>query len=295
MGKNRILVVEDDPDIGKLLQTFFDSKGFEVSVATRGEEALSLTRHSLPQLIVLDIMLPDMDGYEICRKLRSSSRTGHIPILFLTQRDERRDRIAGLELGADDYITKPFDIEELGLRVKNAIARAEQDNLTDPRTGLPTSRQIESRLREILPKKGWAIINCRLEGFTAYCTVYGDASGDDFLRFASDLILETVDELGNPEDFIGHPGGDSFIILTEESRTAPLEARLKTRFKQSIPGRYSYLDQQRGYILIRSAAGAESRAPLAQLSVTVVHSSSHEFSDIRQITEFIALAGRTNT
>jgi CheY-like chemotaxis protein len=288
----KILVIDDEAKIVEICSDYLRAAGFDVITAGDGLQGLALVRSRKPDLIVLDLMLPGMDGLDLCRTLRKES---NIPVIMLTARIEENDKLVGLELGADDYITKPFDIEELGLRVKNAIARAEQDNLTDPRTGLPTSRQIESRLREILPKKGWAIINCRLEGFTAYCTVYGDASGDDFLRFASDLILETVDELGNPEDFIGHPGGDSFIILTEESRTAPLEARLKTRFKQSIPGRYSYLDQQRGYILIRSAAGAESRAPLAQLSVTVVHSSSHEFSDIRQITEFIALAGRTNT
>src|SRR6185503_1536552 len=103
-------------------------------------EALALTRKSIPHLIVLDIMLPDMDGYAVCRELRTTTRTSHIPIIFLTQKDERADRIAGLELGADDYITKPFDIEELKLRVQNAINRAERESLTDPRSGLPSGR-----------------------------------------------------------------------------------------------------------------------------------------------------------
>jgi PleD family two-component response regulator len=295
MGKSRILVVEDDPDIGNVLQTFFESQGFEVFLATRGQEALSHTRHSLPQLIVLDIMLPDMDGYEICRRLRSSARTGHIPILFLTQRDERRDRIAGLELGADDYITKPFDIEELRLRVQNAMTRAEQENLTDPLTGLPASRQIESRLEEILPKKGWSMLNCRLMNFDAYRTAYGDSSGDDVLRFAADLILQTVDESGGPDDFIGYPGGDNFVLLTEESRAAQLEAQLKNRFAQALPAKYSYVDQQRGYILVRNASGVETRVPLIRLAVAGIHSSQHNFTDVRQLTELAAFAGRTDS
>ncbi len=293
MGKRRILVVEDDPDIGNMLQTYFESQGFEISVAVRGQEALSLTRHTLPHLIVLDIMLPDMDGYEVCRQLRSSSRTGHIPILFLTQRDERRDRIAGLELGADDYITKPFDIEELRLRVVNAMSRAEQESLTDPCTGLPTSRQIQTRLEEILPRKGWSMLNCRLMNFDSYRSAFGDIASDDFLRFASDLILQTVDELGAPDDFIGYSGGDSFIIVTEEARAGSLEAQLKSRFKQSIPGKYSYVDQQRGYLTVRNATGAEIRMPLVSLAVATVHSSQHNFKDIRQITELAASAGQT--
>ena len=294
MGKSRILVVEDDPDIGNMLRTYFENQGFEVSLAARGSDALSLTRHSLPQLIVLDIMLPDMDGYEVCRQLRSSSRTGHIPILFLTQRDERRDRIAGLELGADDYITKPFDIEELRLRVQNAMARAERESLTDPRTGLPASSRIEARLQEILRRKGWSMLNCRLMEFDSYRAAYGDAAGDEFLRFAADQIVKIVDELGTPDDFIGHPGGDSFILVTEESRAAALETRLKDQFKRCIPGKYSYVDQQRGYIVVRDGTGAEVRAGLVNLAVTVVHSSTHNFTDVRQIAELSALAGRVN-
>jgi PleD family two-component response regulator len=295
MGNSRILVVEDDPDIAKILRTYFENQGFDISVAARGQEALSLTRHSLPQLIVLDIMLPDMDGYEVCRQLRSSSRTGHIPILFLTQRDERRDRIAGLELGADDYITKPFDIEELRLRVQNAMARSERESLTDPLTGLPASGQIEVRLQEILPRKGWSMLNCRLMDFDAYRTAYGDDSSDDFLRFAADLILQTVDDLGSPEDFIGYAGGDTFVVLTGEAGAAALTAQLKNRFQKAVPGKYTYLDQQRGYVLVRDTGGAETRAPLISLAVTAIHASEHNFTDVRQIAELAALAGRTGS
>ena len=102
-----------------------------------------MCRRSLPNVIVLDIQLPDIDGYQVCRQLRGNLRTSHIPILFLTQRDERSDKIAGLQLGADDYITKPFDIEELKLRIQNAIGRAQWENLTSPTTGLPSGKIIE--------------------------------------------------------------------------------------------------------------------------------------------------------
>ena len=150
MGKGRILVVEDDFDISNMLRIYFTGQGYDVQVAPRGGDALTLTRRQLPQLIVLDIMLPDMNGYEVCRELRSATRTSHIPVIFLTQKDERSDKIAGLELGADDYITKPFDIEELKLRVKNQIDRAERDNYTDPNSGLPSSSLIEEKLRELM-------------------------------------------------------------------------------------------------------------------------------------------------
>ncbi len=121
MNKGHILVVEDDFDIANILNIYFDGQGYAVDVAATGAEALAKVKEERPHLIMLDIMLPDMDGYTICQDLRSSPRTSHIPIIFLTQKDERSDRISGLEMGADDYITKPFDIEELKLRVQNAL------------------------------------------------------------------------------------------------------------------------------------------------------------------------------
>ena len=133
MGKARLLVTEDDTDISFMLKVYFTGLGYDVDTALRGSEALEKTRHALPHLVILDIMLPDIDGYEVCRRLRTNMRTSHIPVIFLTQKDERSDRLQGLELGADDYITKPFDIEELKLRVQGAIRRSERESLTDPR------------------------------------------------------------------------------------------------------------------------------------------------------------------
>ena len=142
MTKGRILVVEDDIDISNMLRIYFSGQGYEVQVAPRGGDALTMTRKQLPNLIVLDIMLPDMNGYDVCRELRTTTRTSHIPIIFLTQKDERSDKIQGLELGADDYITKPFDIEELKLRVQNAIAAANRQTQIDSKSNLPTGRLI---------------------------------------------------------------------------------------------------------------------------------------------------------
>jgi DNA-binding response OmpR family regulator len=145
MDKARILIVEDDYDIANMLRIYFSSLDYETDIAPRGSDALDKTRHNLPHLIVLDIMLPDLDGYEVCRLLRTNTRTSHIPVIFLTQKDERSDKLQGLELGADDYVTKPFDIDELRLRVQNAILRSQRESLTDPRTNLPSGRLLEDR------------------------------------------------------------------------------------------------------------------------------------------------------
>src|SRR5919197_3798612 len=227
MGKARLLVVEDDIDIGNMLKIYFSGMDFDVDVAVRGSDALEKTRHVLRRLIVLDIMLPDIDGYGVCRNLRTNMRTSHIPVIFLTQKDERSDKLQGLELGADDYITKPFDIEELKLRVQGAIRRSERESLTDPRSGLPAGRLIEEQLRRIIRQKGWALLDARVNNFEPFKDVYGFVAGDDVIRFTTKLISEVVDEVGKGSDFIGHAGGDNFIIITTEEKAEPIKARLK--------------------------------------------------------------------
>ena len=295
MSKGRILVVEDDFDISNMLRIYFTGQGFEVSVAPRGNDALAMTRQSLPHLIVLDIMLPDMDGYAVCKQLRTTTRTSHIPIIFLTQKDERSDKIAGLELGADDYITKPFDIEELKLRVTNAIARQERESQTDPRTGLPSGRLIEDHLRRIIRTQGWALLDCRLMHFERFKDVYGFIAGDEVLRFTSLLVGEVVDEAGTANDFIGHPGGDNFVVITTAEAAPRMRDRLKARFNTEVATHYSFTDRERGYILAKGQEGNEVQVPLMAMSIGLVSSETHQFSDIREITEMAAEARRQDS
>jgi len=292
MGKARLLVVEDDIDIGNMLKIYFSGMDFDVDVAVRGSDALEKTKQVLPNLIVLDIMLPDIDGYEVCRNLRTNMRTSHIPVIFLTQKDERSDKLQGLELGADDYITKPFDIEELKLRVQGAIKRSERESLTDPRSGLPAGRLIENQLRTIIREKGWALLDAGINNFESFKNVYGFVTGDDVLRFSAMLIGEVVDEVGNLSDFIGHAGGDNFIVITTEEKAEAIKARLKERFDKEVQTHYNFMDRQQGFIQSPSADGATVKVPFMNMLIGVVSPSQHSFADIREITELSAEARR---
>lgn len=292
MGKSRLLVVEDDLDIGNMLKIYFGGLDFDVDIALRGAEALEKTRQVLPHLIVLDIMLPDIDGYEVCRNLRTNMRTSHIPVIFLTQKDERSDKLQGLELGADDYITKPFDIEELKLRVQGAIRRAERESLTDPRSGLPAGRLIEEQLRRIIREKDWVLIDARINHFEPFKDVYGFVAGDDVLRFTAMLIGEVVDELGTPSDFIGHAGGDNFIVITKIEKAAAIKERLKSRFDEEVLTHYNFMDRQQGFMQASAADGTALKVPFMNLSMGVVSPNEHTFADIREITELAAEARR---
>jgi len=294
MGKARILVVEDDYDISNMLRIYFTGQGYDVDVALAGPEALEKTRQGLPHLIVLDIMLPGIDGYEVCRTLRTQTRTSHIPIIFLTQKDERSDKLQGLELGADDYITKPFDIEELKLRVQNAIARAERESLTDPRSGLPSGRLIEDQLRRVIRRQDWEFLDIQLKNYEPFKEVYGFVAGDDVLRFTAMLMGEVVDELGTPNDFIGHSGGANFVIITTDEAGPTIRKKIKDRFAEEVLTHYNFIDRDQGYMNANDKDGQTKRIPLMSISIGTVSPSNYQFADIREITELASEARRMN-
>lgn len=295
MGKARLLVVEDDPDISNMLKIYFGGLDYDVDVALRGNDALEKTRQVLPHLIILDIMLPDIDGYEVCRNLRTSTRTSHIPVIFLTQKDERSDKLQGLELGADDYITKPFDIEELKLRVKGAIRRSERESLTDPRSGLPAGRLIEEQLRRIIREEDWALMDLRINNFASFNDVYGFVAGDDVLRFSAMLLGEVVDEFGTPNDFIGHAGGDNFIIISTDEAAKKTIKVIKERFDEEVQTHYNFMDREQGFVQTPNADGEMIQSPLMTMTSGVVSPKEHRFADIREITEMAAEARRNDT
>ncbi len=267
MSLHTLLVVEDDPDTANLLQLYFSGHNYTVQVTPQGAAALSLARKQAPDLVLLDIILPDMDGFTVCKELRQSPRTSHIPIIFLTEKSARSDRVTGLGVGAQDYITKPFDMEELRLRVQNLIARAERENLLDPRTSLPTGRLIDEQLRRASNQPGWQVVECRIEAFRPFVDLNGFAAGDDVLKFTSRLLLEVVEQSGTSEDFIGHPANDTFLILTPTDASA-LAAKLRERFNSEVQAHYSFTDREQGHILIRDSEGKQIQAPLMTLNVT---------------------------
>jgi PleD family two-component response regulator len=285
MSKGSILVVEDDFDISNMLRIYFSGQGYNVEVAPKGQEALDATRKHLPNLIVLDINLPDMSGYDVCKVLRTTTRTSHIPIIFLTQKDERSDKIIGLELGADDYVTKPFDIEELKLRVQNAIQAAKKIQLIDSVSNLPTGSLIEDHLRDLMRgKQDWTYIDIKIANFEPFSEVYGWQAGDQVIRAVSLMLAEVIDQSGTNDDFLGHPGRDNFVVITHSQQTDPLIATLQERFEREIPQHYSFIDRERGYMLMD---GNEQR-DLMSLAVGSVSTQTHQFSDIREITELAA-------
>ena len=212
-----ILVVEDERDTSDMLAAYFESQGFQVMQAAWGQDALHMAAQTVPDLILLDIRLPDMDGYEVCRQMRQQRRTQDTPIIFLTERRERMDKLQGLELGAVDYITKPFDIQELRLRVRNALRRANFETLTDPVTSLPSEPLVRDRLNAMLKKHDWAVLSVDIKGAEGFGDAYGFVARDDALRAVALLTNHSVNEgQADPDkSFVGQLSDNSFIIIVE--------------------------------------------------------------------------------
>ena len=243
-AKPKILIVEDDLDIAEMLNAYFRVQGYEVFTVNWGEDGVRSCQTVHPDLVILDIRLPDIDGYEVARRLRSDRRTADIPIIFLTEKRDRSDRLQGLELGADDYITKPFDVQELRLRVRNALKRVSQGSLTNPVTGLPEGALVDEKLSEVLGKEGVALLFISIDNMVSFREAYGFVASDDVLRAISLMIVNTMREVSRPEDFLGHVSGTDFVLVLPPSNLSALNEKLRVRLEQSVEYFYPIKDRE---------------------------------------------------
>ncbi len=242
---SQILIIEDDVDLAEMLNAYFRVQGYEILTATWGEDGVRVAQEIVPDVILLDIRLPDIDGYEVCRRIRATRRTREIPIIFLTERRERSDKLAGLELGAVDYITKPFDIQELRLRVRNTLRRSAQSPMTNPITGLSERAAVDERLKGLLSQDGWALLIVSLGGLDEFREQYGFVAADDVLRAVSLMLSNTVEEAGNKEDLIGHLDPTSFVIMIQPDQARNLQTAIMKRLQPSVQYFYPLRDRER--------------------------------------------------
>ncbi len=242
--KSKILIIEDDPDVAEMLNAYFCVQGFEVLISNWGEEGVSSAVINHPDLVILDIRLPDIDGYEVAKRLRADRRSINIPIIFLTEKRDRADRLQGLEIGADDYITKPFDIQELRLRVRNSIQRAGLNSLTNPITGLPEGDVVLEQIRDALKLNNWAILLISLENVDNFQEQYGFVASDDVIRAVSLMINNIMSEFIARDCFFGHFSSNEFIVITNMEKCLSLADRIKLRLNQALEYFYPIKDRE---------------------------------------------------
>lgn len=284
-----ILIADDDPVVRLLLEMTLEEHDFTVSSVANGDQLVRMAQERIPDLILVDVMMPVLDGYEAIRQLRNDTRTAHIPMLILTARSTPNDVVTGFETGADDYISKPFDERELVARLKSHLRRAAQRPVRNPLTGLPgttlLSEELKYRLRHGQP---FAFLYVDLDHFKAFNDTYGPARGDTVLKLLAELMIETVEAEGDGADFIGHIGGDDFVIISVPERVDRLCQRLLAAFDARIPDLYDAEDLERGYLQGVDRQGVPRRFPIISLSIGVVTSEFRSFSDYEEVSRVAA-------
>lgn len=274
MAKDKILFVEDDPEQANVLRLYFESQGYEVMHAGWGRDGVEMARQNPPDLIVLDILLPDVDGYEVCRQIRRNWRTSQTPVIFLTDLRQRGERLAGLKLGAIDFLTKPYDVQELRLRVRNALNRAKFESLVNPVTGLPGEKLIDSRLKELIQDEDWAIVLISILGLEEFKERFGFVSANEVLRATSLVLTKAVLDLGGPDSFVGDPGrGDFIVIITPES-VPKLQEQVIDELKRNIACLYPVADRE------DVAAGA---IPVISVAIGAVIDREVTFGEVSEV------------
>ena len=287
-----ILVVEDERLIAGLLKETLEIEGYRVTTILNGEDAVQFALRETPHLIILDIMLPGIDGYEVIRRLRSHPKSMHIPIIVLSALGEPEDKMRAYEGDADGYITKPYDTDELLARVRRQLRRTQQ-NCLSPLTGLPGGLQVVKAINYKLGKmEPWSILYLDLDNFKAFNDVYGFLTGNDMILLVGQICQRAVYECGNADDFVGHVGGDDFIILTTPDHASNLCMQITTRYKEESVSLYRPEDLRRGSISGVDRKGRPYQFPLVSLSIGVVNNQIRRYHSIQEVSYLAAEAKR---
>ncbi len=291
-----ILVVDDDPDIARFVEVNLRSAGYDVSVASDGEEALEKAGLLRPDLVLLDVMMPRIDGFEVAHRLRRNPQTATTSIIMLTAKALATDKVLGLTAGADDYIIKPFDPIELLARVKGTLRRAKEMRNLSPLTGLPGNiriqEEIERMVHEDLP---FAVVYADLDNFKAYNDQKGFVQGDRLIQATARVIQDAVMEFAT-DGFVGHVGGDDFVAVLKPDIAEGVAKRIVEAFDAQIHGFYEPEEVAQGFVEVEDRKGERQRLPLAGISVgiatTDVRSFAHYGEAVSMATEMKQFAKR---
>ncbi len=277
-GGESLLVVDDDPFIARLLEIELRAAGYDVRVASDGSQALLTAQERCPDLVLADVMMPNMDGFELTRRLRQDPRTATVSIIMLTARGLSADKLEGFAIGADDYIVKPFDTPELLARIRGVLRRSRDMRAQSPLTGLPGNVRIEEEIdARVDQHRTFAILYADLDHFKAFNDHYGFMRGDQVIQFAADLIEEVARELTGGEAFVGHVGGDDFVVVVDPGQAAVVAQAIVERFDGAAPGLYDDDDRDRGYVEVTNRRGELQRFPMLTVSIGIATTDHRNF------------------
>jgi len=286
MKAEKILIADDNIRVIEVLSRFLSAAGFLPREAHNGNEALNLAFTEKPGLILLDVLMPGIDGCEVCRRLKNNFDTSIIPVILFSQRGEVKDRIRGFDCGADDYLPKPFDLYELKARIERILARDTRNLARNPLTRLPGNIAIEDEVKSRIVAGGlFAFAYIDIDNFKAYNDVYGYNKGDEVIQRAARLLLDTKQSTGEKDDFVGHVGGDDFVFVAHPEAMERVCSAFTAEFDRVIPEYTTPEHRQSGYIVTRDRRGNECRFPMMTVSVGVVTNERRKIDHYAKVVE----------
>lgn len=279
----KILIIDDSIFFrGQLKLTL--SKEYEVIEAGTGAEGLDMVKREKPDLVLLDVVMPDYSGFEICRILRESESNNLMPIIMITSQDAQEDILVGLELGADDYVKKPFNERELLSRIKNIFRRIDRNRNANPLTGLNGNLEIQRDITSRITKgASFAVIYVDLDNFKAYNDVYGFSNGDRIIVLTADILKDQVALFGNNDDFVGHIGGDDYIMVSTPDKAEKICQEIISEFDEKVLNFYNEEDRARGCITTKNRKGEIDTFPLMSISLAIVTNEKREINSYVEV------------
>jgi len=287
MRKEKILTIDDDPDILDVLKLTL-SDVYEVYQAPNGKEGLRIVQSKNPNLIICDYMMPVMNGREFCISIKKDILLRHIPVIMLTGKGEAKDMVGGIEAGADDYLTKPFDPDTLLARIKMILRRTVLSLDANPLTHLPGNTSIMEELQHCIDMKDdYAVGYADLDKFKIYNDIYGFEKGDEVIRESARILIKVVrgQSGGGPDAFVGHIGGDDFVFVTSDKIIDKICQMIINEFDKIVPNFYSQKDQKTGFIIGKDRQGNEIKAGLLSVSIGIVSNKTQNITHVAQISE----------
>ena len=292
-GGESLLVADDDPFIARLLEIELRAAGYDVRVASDGNQALELAQERSPDLVLADVMMPNMDGFELTRRLRQDPRTATVSIIMLTARGLSADKLEGFAIGADDYIVEPFDTPELLARIRGVLRRAKEMRSQSPLTGLPGNVRIEEEIDQLVESgREFALLYADLDHFKAYNDHYGFMRGDQVIQATSSILEEVSSEVTGADAFVGHVGGDDFVLIVSPDKATDVAEAIVTRFDAAVPALYDPEDRERGYVEVANRRGELQRFPLISISIGI---ATTELRAYAHYAEAVAIATEMKT
>jgi diguanylate cyclase (GGDEF)-like protein len=287
--EKNILLIDDNEDLLALLESALSKAGYVIFQARNGEDGIRRAAELKPDLIILDIMMPRLDGFEVCRKLKAQRNTARIPVLFLSAKNKVEDKIHGLQAGASDYLSKPFKVKELIARADALIKNYREHIDTNPASRLPGNYSINRELQRLIESgKAFAVGYADLDNFKAFNDKYGFYQGDVLLNITAQVLESNLQKLGDRTDFLGHVGGDDYILVTSTHLIEDICFGIIHDFSRRVREAYPEEDFERGHISVKDRTGFVSLVPITTISIAVVTNKKRKFTHPAQIGQIAA-------